>query len=71
MEKTPNKVATLSIVPEKRAGGYTGFAQIIFDQGAKVTVVPVSGESLLLHLKDVYLTLRRLDLLDAADQKFK
>ena len=65
------QIGSITVIPEKRAGDYTGLGQFILDYGGKVTVAPITHRNLTNLLKDAYLTLKKIETLEVADQFHK
>ena len=65
------KISSITVIPEKRAGSLPGMAQFILECDGKVIVNRISHKNLSSLLKDCYLTLKKIETLDVADQFHK
>ena len=65
------KMSSITVIPEKRAGDLTGLAQFILEHEGKVTCAPITHRNLTNLLKDCYLTLKKIETLEVADQFHK
>ena len=65
------EMSSITVIPEKRAGDLTGLAQFIIEHEGKVTVAPITHRNLTNLLKDCYLTLKKIETLEVADQFHK
>jgi hypothetical protein len=65
------KISSITVIPEKRAGDLTGLAQLILECGDQVTIDRITHRNLTNLLKDCYLTLKKIETLDVADQFHK
>jgi len=65
------EMSSITIIPEKRAGGLTGLAQFILEHEGKVTIAPITHRNLTSLLKNCYLTLKKIETLEVADQFHK
>ena len=65
------KISSITVIPEKRAGSLTGMAQFILECDGKVIVDRISHRGLGELLKDCYLTMKKIEAMDVADQFHK
>jgi hypothetical protein len=65
------QIGSITVIPEKRAGDLTGLAQFILEHDGKVTCAPITHRNLTNLLKDCYLTLKKIETLQVADQFHK
>ena len=65
------KISSITVIPEKRAGSLTGLAQFILEHEGKVYIAPLTHRNLTNLLKDCYLTMKKIETLDVADQFHK
>ncbi len=65
------EMSSITVTPEKRAGDLTGLAQFIIEHEGRVTVAPITHRNLTNLLKDCYLTLKKIETLEVADQFHK
>ena len=65
------KISSITVIAEKRAGSLTGMAQFILECDGKVIVDRITHRGLSELLKDCYLTMKKIEAMDVADQFHK